>query len=85
MVHGAFFDTVQARVPGRADAVVAAAHAAGVALRRVDADTVGIACSELTTVAHLGSVWAAFGVAADAAALDVDDRRRAAGAAAPDQ
>ena len=37
----AFFDTVQARVPGRADAVVAAAHAAGVALRRVDADTVG--------------------------------------------
>ena len=27
--------------PGRADAVVAAAHAAGVALRRVDADTVG--------------------------------------------
>ena len=28
VVHGAFFDTVQARVPGRADAVVAAAHAA---------------------------------------------------------
>jgi glycine dehydrogenase len=70
VVHGAFFDTVQARVPGRADAVVAAAHAAGVAVRRVDAGTVGISCSELTTVAHLGSVWAAFGVAADAAALD---------------
>jgi glycine dehydrogenase len=51
--------------------VLAAAHEAGVALRRVDADTVGVACSELTTVAHLGSVWAAFGVAADAAALDV--------------
>ena len=72
VVHGSFFDTVQARVPGRADAVVAAAHAAGVALRRVDADTVGIACSELTTVEHLGSVWAAFGVAADAAELDVE-------------
>jgi glycine dehydrogenase len=72
VVHEAFFDTVAARVPGRADAVVAAAHAAGVALRRVDADTdtVGIACSELTTVAHLGAAWAAFGVAADAAALD---------------
>jgi glycine dehydrogenase len=70
VVHGAFFDTVQARVPGRADHVVATAHAAGVALHRVDADTVGIACSELTTVAHLGSVWAAFGVAADAVALD---------------
>ncbi|HEX5810514.1 MAG TPA: glycine dehydrogenase, partial [Pseudonocardia sp.] len=72
VVHDAFFDTVQARVPGRADTVVAAAHAAGVAVRRVDADTVGISCSELTTVAHLGSVWAAFGVAADAAALDVE-------------
>ena len=71
VVHAAFFDTVQARVPGRADAVVAAAHTAGVAVRRVDADTVGISCSELTTVAHLGSVWAAFGVAADAAGLDV--------------
>ena len=71
VVHGAFFDTVHARVPGRADAVVAAAHVTGIALRRVDADTVGVACSELTTVAHLGAVWAAFGVAADAAALDV--------------
>jgi glycine dehydrogenase len=70
IVHDGFFDTVLARVPGRADAVVAAAHAAGVALRRVDADTVGVACSELTTTAHLASVWAAFGVAADAAALD---------------
>ena len=72
-------------MPGRADAVVAAAHAAGVALRRVDADTVGISCSELTTVAHLGAVWAAFGVAADAAALDVETRGRPAGAAAPDE
>ena len=57
-------------VDAGADHVVAAAHAAGVALRRGDADTVGIACSELTTGAHLGSVWAAFGVAADAAAVD---------------
>ena len=70
IVHDAFFDTVQARVPGRAAHVVAAAHTAGIALRHVDADTVGIACSELTTVAHLGAVWAAFGVAADAHALD---------------
>ena len=72
VVHAAFFDTVQARVPGQSDAVVSAAHAAGVALRRVDADTVGVACSELTTSAHLASVWAAFGVAADAAALDIE-------------
>ncbi|MDT7709668.1 MAG: glycine dehydrogenase [Pseudonocardiales bacterium] len=70
VVHGAFFDTVQARVSGRADAVADAAHAAGIALRRVDADTVGIACSELTTVAHVEAVWAAFGIEADATALD---------------
>ena len=34
VAHDAFFDTVTARVPGRAEAVVAAAHAAGVNLRR---------------------------------------------------
>jgi glycine dehydrogenase len=61
---------VQARVPGRADAVADAAHASGIALRQVDADTVGIACSELTTVAHVEAVWAAFGIEADATALD---------------
>ncbi len=70
LVHDAFFDTVQARVPGRADAVADAAHAAGIALRRVDADTVGIACSELTTVAHLETVWGAFGITANATDLD---------------
>jgi glycine dehydrogenase len=70
LVHDAFFDTVSARVPGRAGQVADAAHSAGIALRRVDADTVGIACSELTTVAHLETVWAAFGVTADARGLD---------------
>ena len=73
VVHAAFFDTVLARVPGRADAVVAAAHADGIAVRRVDADTVGVACSELTTVAHLEAVWAAFGVGdLDVDALDAE-------------
>ncbi len=69
VVDGSFFDTVQVRCAS-ADAVVAAAHDAGIALRRVDATTVGISCSELTTVAHLEAVWAAFGVTADADALD---------------
>jgi glycine dehydrogenase len=63
-----FFDTLAVR--GDADAVLAAAHDAGIALRRVDAGTVGVSCSELTTVAHLEAVWAAFGVSADAAELD---------------
>jgi glycine dehydrogenase len=70
VVHGEFFDTVQVRVPGRAEEVADAAHAAGIALRWIDADTLGIACSEVTTVAHLEAVWAAFGVTADAAQLD---------------
>ena len=59
----AFFDTVQARVPGHASAVLAAARARGINLRHVDADTVGISTDEITTRAHLEQVWAAFGVA----------------------
>ncbi|GHJ44454.1 glycine dehydrogenase (decarboxylating) [Catellatospora sp. TT07R-123] len=62
VAHGAFFDTVTAVVPGRADEIVAAAAASGVNLRRVDADRVGIACDETTTVLHLRAVAAAFGV-----------------------
>ncbi|WFE54119.1 aminomethyl-transferring glycine dehydrogenase [Micromonospora sp. WMMD1155] len=60
----AFFDTVTARVPGRASAVVAAAAQRGVNLRLVDADRVGVSCDETTTLAHLALVWEAFGVAA---------------------
>src|SRR5207249_1664528 len=70
VVHGEFFDTVQVRVPGRADEVADAAHGAGIALRRVDADTLGIACSEVTTVVHLETLWTVFGVDADAGRLD---------------
>ncbi|MGY1668365.1 aminomethyl-transferring glycine dehydrogenase [Geodermatophilus sp. SYSU D00696] len=70
VVHGEFFDTVQARVPGRADAVVAAAAARRVNLRRVDADTVAVACDETTTPAVLRLVAEAFGVDSDDAALE---------------
>jgi glycine dehydrogenase len=62
LATGAFFDTVTAIVPGRAAQVVAAAERAGVNLRRVDADRVGIACDETTRVAHLRTVWSAFGI-----------------------
>ncbi|MGQ0775783.1 MAG: aminomethyl-transferring glycine dehydrogenase [Pseudonocardiales bacterium] len=64
VVADAFFDTVLARVPGRAAAVVSAAHDAGVDLRLVDADHVGISCAETTTRAHLRTVWQAFGLPA---------------------
>ncbi|MFL6142645.1 MAG: aminomethyl-transferring glycine dehydrogenase [Labedaea sp.] len=70
VVHQEFFDTVLARVPGRAAEVVAAARELGVNLRLADADHVGVACAETTTRAHLALVWRAFGVAADADPLD---------------
>ncbi|MCC3763206.1 aminomethyl-transferring glycine dehydrogenase [Glycomyces sp. TRM65418] len=62
VTEDAFFDTVQVRVPGRADTVVATAAAGGVNLRRVDADTVAVACDETTTEADLRIVGDAFGV-----------------------
>ena len=70
VAHEAFFDTVTARVPGRAEAVVEAAREAGVHLRLVDADTVGVSTSETTRREHLDVVLAAFGVEADVEELD---------------
>ncbi len=70
LAHETFFDTLTARVPGRAAEVVAAARAAGVNLRQVDADLVGIACDETTGREQLAAVWSAFGVAGDVDALD---------------
>ena len=64
------FDTVTATVPGRADAVVAAAVASGVNLRRVDADTVAVACDEVTTRADIVAVWRSFGLDLDLNSID---------------
>ncbi|GLZ79200.1 glycine dehydrogenase (decarboxylating) [Actinorhabdospora filicis] len=61
IAHAEFFDTVTAVVPGRAAEVVAAAADLGVNLRLADADHVGIACDETTTLGDLMSVWRAFG------------------------
>ncbi|MFD3356085.1 aminomethyl-transferring glycine dehydrogenase [Streptomyces fradiae] len=70
VVHGDFFDTVTARVPGRAAEVVAAARENGVNIHRADADHVSVACDETTGRAQLTAVWAAFGVTGDIEALD---------------
>ncbi|HEY3894107.1 MAG TPA: aminomethyl-transferring glycine dehydrogenase [Pseudonocardiaceae bacterium] len=68
---GAFFDTVLVRMPGRAATVVRAARTAGVDLRYVNADHVGISCGETTTREHLRVVWEACGLpAADPDLLD---------------
>ncbi|MEU3044239.1 aminomethyl-transferring glycine dehydrogenase [Streptomyces diastaticus] len=65
-----FFDTVTARVPGRAAEVASAARERGVNLRLVDTDHVSVACDETTTRAHLAAVWESFGVGADVDQLD---------------
>jgi glycine dehydrogenase len=72
VLHEDLFDTVTARVPGRAAEVVDAAREAGVHLRLVDADTVGVSTSETTRREHLVAVLGAFGVGTD---LDDVDAR----------
>ena len=62
LVHDKYFDTVLARIPGRADEVIAAAKAKGINLWRVDDDHVSVACDEVTTDAHVAAVLDAFGV-----------------------
>ncbi|MCC3300760.1 aminomethyl-transferring glycine dehydrogenase [Arthrobacter sp. zg-Y895] len=72
LLHESFFDTVTARVPGRAAEVIAAAEAKGINLRRIDADTVGISADETTTPAVIADVAAAFGAASVEAADGFD-------------
>jgi glycine dehydrogenase len=64
--HREFFDTVVVIAPGRADEVVAAARGAGVLVRRVDEDHVGVSCGETTTAGHVDAVLGAFGVEGEA-------------------
>ncbi|MCB0993468.1 MAG: aminomethyl-transferring glycine dehydrogenase, partial [Acidimicrobiales bacterium] len=62
LVHDHFFDTVCARMPGRAADIVADALGRGINLRRVDDDHVVIALDETTNDGVLTEVLAAFGV-----------------------
>ncbi|WP_409466241.1 aminomethyl-transferring glycine dehydrogenase [Amycolatopsis sp. GA6-003] len=62
VAHEAFFDTVVAKVPGRAAEVHAAAREAGINLGHIDADHVRIACDEVTRPDTLAKVLRAFGV-----------------------
>ncbi|MWA05686.1 aminomethyl-transferring glycine dehydrogenase [Actinomadura sp. LD22] len=70
VVHGAFFDTVLAKVPGRAAEVVAAARERGVNLRPSGADHVAVACDETTLPEHVTAVLEAFGVPAETAGAE---------------
>ncbi|MGQ1839368.1 aminomethyl-transferring glycine dehydrogenase [Kocuria turfanensis] len=64
VVHDTFFDTVLAQVPGRADAVVAAAAERGVNIRRADADHVSVSVGEPHDERDVDAVLAAFGAPA---------------------
>ena len=71
-MHDDFFDTIRVRVPYHADAVIAAARQLGINLLRVDADTVGISCDEVTERPQVEPLWSAFRVQGDIEALDAD-------------
>jgi glycine dehydrogenase len=62
VVEDTFFDTITVSVPGRAVQVLMAARDAGINLRLVDADTLGISCDEATRREHLVAVWRAFDI-----------------------
>ena len=68
VVHDRFFDTLVARVPGRAADVVAAARDRDVQVRLVDADHVGLSVGETYGPATLSSLLSAFGVFAEGVA-----------------
>ncbi len=65
VVNETWFDTLTVSVPGRADDVVAAARAAGLHLRLIDEDHVGLSTSERTSPAAVTEVLRAFAVSSD--------------------
>jgi glycine dehydrogenase len=90
VVHRHFFDTVLVRVPGGAADAVAHCRDAGLLVREVDDDHVGLSCSEVTTREHLVAVWGAFGASeatgegAGVAGLGVEDLDAATEDAVPE-
>jgi glycine dehydrogenase len=62
VVNDSWFDTLTVRAPGQAAEILERAREAGVNLRRVDGDTLGLSFDE-TTAPALPLVLAAFGVA----------------------
>ena len=60
LASDAFFDTIVARIPGRANSILHFAAGLGANLRRIDADTIGVSFDETTTEKTVGLVAAAF-------------------------
>ncbi len=61
---GPFFDTLVAKVPGKAADILSAAAASGINLRRIDDDHIGISFDETSTADDVGTIAAAFGAKA---------------------
>ena len=61
---GPFFDTLVTKVPGKADAVLSAAAAEGINLRRIDANHLGISFDETSTAKDIITLAGAFGIRA---------------------
>ena len=72
LVSKDFFDTVTVQVPGKATAVAAAAHDAGMNLRLVSADAVGVSFDETSVRGDIQALWSVFGVEADIDDLDAE-------------
>ncbi|MBC8125689.1 MAG: aminomethyl-transferring glycine dehydrogenase [Gloeobacteraceae cyanobacterium ES-bin-144] len=60
---GPFFDTIVAHVPGKAATFINAAADAGINLRHIDADHLGISIDETTVAADLSAICEVFGSA----------------------
>ncbi|WP_199258600.1 aminomethyl-transferring glycine dehydrogenase [Paracoccus binzhouensis] len=58
----AFFDTVTVEVGAKQNAILDAAEAAGINLRRIGTTRIGIAFDERATRAHTEAIWRAFGI-----------------------
>jgi glycine dehydrogenase len=75
-----FFDTVSVRTQSATDAVMSAALARGVNLRRVDDDTVGVSLDETVAREDVQTLWDIFAVAGgqapDFAAVEADTGER---------
>ena len=74
-----FFDTFTVRVPGKAGALLKRAADAGINLRKVDEDRIGISCDEITDHQAIAALLKVFGGegsdgSADAALVDQLDK-----------
>jgi glycine dehydrogenase len=69
--HDAFFDTLTLRVPGQGQEIASRARRAGLNLRHIDDDTLGVTLDETTTREVVETVWQTFGVEASIDDLDL--------------